>query len=592
MRELLTGAAEAHVFAALQRRLMVNRVSDLWRRNRLRFIVVGLLSGTFWGIVLYLFQNGFQLLATTIGHQPTRAQTVHTIFNVFFASLLVMITISSSVIFFSTAYRGRDIPMLLVQPVRPRRIALLKLQEAMLFGGWGFFLLGSPMLWAYGIASGAPWYYYPAVIPFMVAFVAIPVAVGCIFCLIAIRYLPRYHTLVLVGICLLLLVATVTLGWSVVRAAKTHDAFSVEWLDGTLARLRFSDQPGLPSWWLSSGLLEAAHPAVSGGRTSWQESLGFFVLLASTALMLYITTGRVAEHTYATGFCEMVEIGRPQAVIRSHWLDGLVHGALCILPRDVRVLFAKDLRIFARDILQWSQFAVFSGLLGLYFLNIRRLQSGARFVSWIVIIGFLNIGVVGLLWATFTTRFVYPLLSLEGRRFWVLGTLPISRGTILWSKFLFATMLGVIPCSLLILLSDIMLGVLDLGGWLVVVHQITSVSLCFGLAGIAVGLGAWLPNLHESSPAKIATGFGGTLTLVLSVVFILVTVMTTAMPVWSWSQEDSQWHPSLHAGTPWIAILGSPSGLTAGIVLTIGLGCLATAVPLLVGKRSFERLEL
>ena len=34
---------------------------------------------------------------------------------------------------------------------------LYKFQEAMFFSSWGFFLLASPMMIAYGIVVGAPW---------------------------------------------------------------------------------------------------------------------------------------------------------------------------------------------------------------------------------------------------------------------------------------------------------------------------------------------------------------------------------------------------------------------------------------------------
>ena len=35
-------------------------------------------------------------------------------------------------------------------------------------------------------------------------------------------------------------------------------------------------------------------------------------------------------------------------------------------------------------------------------------------------------------------RFIYPLISLEGRKFWILGLLPLKREQILWGKFAFA----------------------------------------------------------------------------------------------------------------------------------------------------------
>ena len=54
--------------------------------------------------------------------------------------------------------------------------------------------------------------------------------------------------------------------------------------------------------------------------------------------------------------------------------------------------------------------------------------------------------------------------------------------------------------------------------------------LCMGLSGISVGLGARLPNLRESDPSKIAVGFGGTLNLLVSLVFIFAIVTALAVP--------------------------------------------------------------
>ena len=73
-------------------------------------------------------------------------------------------------------------------------------------------------------------------------------------------------------------------------------------------------------------------------------------------------------------------------------------------------------------------------------------------------VSFLNLSVVGLLLSTFTTRFIFPMISLEGRRFWILGLLPVRRETILWSKFFFAAGGSILPCSALVLLSDVMLA--------------------------------------------------------------------------------------------------------------------------------------
>ena len=168
------------------------------------------------------------------------------------------------------------------------------------------------------------------------------------------------------------------------------------------------------------------------------------------------------------------------------------------LGRKLRFLIIKDLRLFRRDPVQWSQFLIFFGLLALYFLNTRRLTYDVNYAAWVNMISFLNLAVVGLILSTFTTRFIFPMISLEGRRFWILGRLPVGRDTILWSKFLFAALGSLMPCMTLIVLSDIMLGVSQLVIW---VHMLACALLCSGLSGIAVGLGARMPNLREDSPA-------------------------------------------------------------------------------------------
>ena len=104
---------------------------------------------------------------------------------------------------------------------------------------------------------------------------------------------------------------------------------------------------------------------------------------------------------------------------------------------------SKTLQVFRRDVTQWSQFAIFFGLLALYFYNLQSFNYSNAYAS---LIGHLNLAVVGLILSTFTTRFVFPSISLEGRRFWILGLLPIHRDQIIWAKFLFSFGGGLIPC--------------------------------------------------------------------------------------------------------------------------------------------------
>jgi len=200
-------------------------------------------------------------------------------------------------------------------------------------------------------------------------------------------------------------------------------------------------------------------------------------------------------------------------------------------------------------------------------------------------ISLLNLLVVGLLMSTFTTRFVFPMPSLEGRRFWLLGLLPLRRETIIWSKFAFALACSIIPCSALILLSDSMLRV-SLA--VLAVHQLTCLLLCLGLSSIAVGLGARLPNFREQSPSRIAAGFGGTLTLVLSALYILAVVLLTALPChyYLYLTGDGA-RPEQQASVISWLLIWVKCGAAGSVLLTL----LAVVWPLRLGLRAFRRME-
>jgi len=309
-------------------------------------------------------------------------------------------------------------------------------------------------------------------------------------------------------------------------------------------------------------------------------------LLVTNALLLHVLTVWVAKSWFRVSHDRLAcRHTRPRQA-KEAFADRAAMWLLVALPRQLQVLLVKDWRLLRRDPVQWSQFLIFFGLLGLYFLNVDRFNNPNRdisYVTWVNMVSFLNLAVVGLILSTFTTRFIYPMISLEGHCFWILGLLPMKRDTIIWSKFCFASVGSWIPSASLVLLSDLMLNVSSL---VIAVHQLTCVLLCLGLASIAVGLGAMMPNFNETSPSKIAAGFGGTLNLVLSALYIMVTVVLTALPC----------HFYLIAGDgPWGDAFLSPEDLRkwliGGISGALLVGLIATVVPLYRGLKAFRKLE-
>jgi len=590
---LPTPTGEARAYWTLRTRQFLTLASHALRHMRVQLLSITFASVVLWVSLFLLFYEGFHFIYTGLAYAGMRMQFIQAIFNVFFLALTVMLLFSSAIILYGSLFKTEEVRFLMTTPSTPERIVAHKFQEAVFFSCWGFVLLGSPMLIAYGIAAQSPWYYFGMLIPFMVAFVLIPTGIGAIACLLVVRLLPtvRVHALV----CL----ATVVLGlglffaWHVL-GYQNRDLMTMTWFQDVLTRLQFSEQRLLPSWWLSMGLLEAAHPAQAArGRSSWLESLCYFAVLSSNALLLQIILAAVARRSFRSAYSELQGITRTPRRRQVSWIDQCVMWVCSPFPAAIRLFLVKDLRLFRRDPVQWSQFVIFSSLLLLYFFNVRRFDYAGTLEQWVTIISFLNVAVVGLILSTFTTRFIFPMISLEGRRFWILGTAPIKRDMILWSKFWFACVGALLPCSLLVLISDVTLKIASRLPVVAVIHQLTCWTLCIGLSALAVGLGARLPNLREPSPSKIAAGFGGTLNLVLSALYIVIVVLLTAVPAFFWA--ETAWlrrfptpHNVLFGG--YIG-LGTGGCVVLGVLLTLLVGLLATLLPLRIGIRAFRRLE-
>ncbi len=570
---LSTPAQVASAFRGLRWRLAANGLRLLLTGSRLRLAMIAVCSAIFWAGLFFLFFGGFQFLKSFIPNLS--GEFVEYIFSMFFLSLLIMLIFSSGIILYTGMFHSREAAYLLTTPAGPDRIFAYKFFEAIAYSSWAFLLLGSPMMVSFGIVEDASWKFYAIFPVFFLAFVLIPGSLGAIGAMLVAGFLPRRQKTV-IGVAVAL--AVLALAGFGLRIWRTPgEALTSEWLDGLLARLEFSRHPLWPSRWMSSGL-------VASVRGDWSTGLFYLGVILAHAGLAYLLAAVVARDLYRLGYGR-VQGGRSSRR-RFGWygLDAAFHRVFFFLPQPIRLLILKDLRTFRRDPAQWSQFLIFFGLLAFYFVNIRRLSYDVQKPYWRNLISFLNLSVTALILSTFTSRFIFPLLSLEGRNFWVLGLLPLKRESILWGKFAFSSGISLVSTEILVVLSDLMLR---MGPAMMLLHMGMVAILCFGLSGISVGLGARLPNLKEDDPSKIAAGFGGTLNLLVSLVFICAIVTALAVPchLYYAGQDNPEF-----AGVP-LSEGQFRFWLTVAILVSLVIGVVGTVLPLRIGIKAFQRME-
>jgi ABC-2 type transport system permease protein len=567
-----TPSQAAHAFRGLRWRLVRNTVRSALLGSRLRLGMLVCCSAVFWVGLFGLFFEGFRFIAIYVDLVNT---IVESIFSMFFLSLLVMLFFSTGILTYTGLFHSREAAFLLTTPTTTDRIFAYKFFEAMGFSSWGFLLLGSPMLVAYGITVQAPAGFYGIFLLYLVSFVMVPGGLGAVAAILVANFFPRRQKTVLgLGVAgLLAVVVTV-----VFRLLSTPgDAGSPDWLGGMIQKLEWSQNPLWPSRWTAVGLMASA-------KGDHATGLFYLRILAANALLIYLVAAVVARDLYRKGYGRVQGERSSKRKAGLYALDALFHRAFFFLPRPIRLLILKDLRTFRRDPAQWSQFLIFFGLLAFYFVNIRRLSYDMQNAYWRNLVSFLNLGVTALILSTFTSRFIFPLLSLEGRNFWVLGLLPLRREAILWGKFAFASGISLVATEFLVVLSDLMLRMHPA---MIGLHVGMVGVLCLGLSGISVGLGARLPNLKESDPSKIAAGFGGTLNLLVSLVFIFAIVTALALPCHLYfagfeANDLSPFALSTERFRFWLVV---------AIAASLVIGAVGTIVPLRIGIKAFRRME-
>ena len=311
--------------------------------------------------------------------------------------------------------------------------------------------------------------------------------------------------------------------------------------------------------------------ALSHGQ--WSRGLLLLGLLVSNVLVI----GVLVEITGRACFYEAWQRTRyaGRTTRRTRVLFGPLERLIGFVPADIRALMMKDIRTFCRDPEQWIQGLIFFGLLALYFFNLRNLNYHLLPAEWRNLITFLNIFSVSAVLCSLGSRFVFPQLSLEGHGFWIVGLSPTTMARVLVAKFSLALVsMGIVSTVLMYLSTKMLLVPADVRA--VVFGVAAAISL--GIAGLSTGLGAIFLDLKQQNPAAIVSGFGGTLNLVLSLVFMFAAIVPFGMVFhlhYAGHITELEFHRGIAVASGWL------------VLVTL----LSTTVPLMLGARSLRLRE-
>ena len=195
-----------------------------------------------------------------------------------------------------------------------------------------------------------------------------------------------------------------------------------------------------------------------------------------------------------------------------------------------RNLLVKDVKVFLRDVTQWSQLLLLLALVVMYLYNFQvldldRIPYMAGFIKNFY--AFLNLGLAGFVMATVAARFVFPAVSSEGAAFWIIRTAPITYRDFLWSKF----WSGLVPLLLMSLTLTVVANeFLAVAPFLKIVTAVGITFMSFALVGLATGLGARYPRFSADNASQVAGSPGGVAFMIAAVSYVISMVVLLGWP--------------------------------------------------------------
>lgn len=435
-----------------------------------------------------------------------------------FLTFLSFLAFSGIVAALSTFFLSDDLRLVLAAPVAPRRVFFARFARTVAQAGWMVVVFLVPVL--AGIATAkcvSPWFVLMALAT-VVPFVIIPIAIGSAMTLLLVNVFPARRARDILMLMGLVFATSIVVLLRFIQPERLLRVESMPEVTAFFATLQSPITPMLPSFWAG----EALFAGLQGGG-----DLLHIAALWSTAAAVMVAVGWAFERWHFTGFSKAQE-ARKARFTQWRVLDRLA--GLLPISAVRKHLLVKDLKVFLRDVSQWSQLLLLLALTLVYLYNFRVLDlDRIPYMSGVLknLYAFLNLAMASFVMSTVTVRFVFPAVSAEGAAFWIIRTAPISLRDFLWSKF----WTGLVP--ILILTEGLIVAGNELLGvdpFLKRMCAVAVIFMAFALVGLGTGLGARYPRFAADNPSQVAGSYGGVAFMIVAVLFILVMIGLLGWP--------------------------------------------------------------
>ncbi|NPU99226.1 MAG: hypothetical protein HPY51_18670 [Candidatus Omnitrophica bacterium] len=470
-----------------------------------------LLFGLGVGWAEYVF---FERFWTILGAVPYGyALLLPRFFSILGSFLFAFLAYSSVLTALSSYYQSEDLALLLASPLRLPWIILFKWVDVAIRSGVTLILLSLPPMAALGRVLHLSSAFYLAYLAAVLAFAGIAVSLGVWIAMLMVAVFPvkRMHqTVAFLGLSLAVFLITA------LRFLHLETLWSEQAASNPLILFLQYEPGGWIRYAPGSLFAHAIQPFVLENPAG-VSGLAKLAVLSGAIIVL---TALAAKHLFLRGWWKSQEQADPEVHPRGWTAKPGKNTA----PGPLRILLWKDWLIFKRDPSVWTQLFMMIPLAALYLLNLTFLPVQGETLAPFFALA--DVGLIGLIIAAVSARFLFPAASREGRPVWIPAVSPVASRTIIFQKVIFLIPPVMLLSAVMLLLSSKILRLPpDMARWCLGYGLLVSLQISL----MAVFLGFCFPSYKFRHVLEVSLGKGAFLFMMLA----LAQIMLLLYSVWS-----------------------------------------------------------
>ncbi|HPN64830.1 MAG TPA: hypothetical protein PK247_06475 [Candidatus Goldiibacteriota bacterium] len=484
-------------------------------KNRIKHPAKGELVKLFLLIAfsLIFFPMIFQLFLFIFKHfygaQIIGGLLVNRLLSAIYMTFSYMIVMSAVVSAIPVLYLSRDMDFLFSSPIKAEDIFTFQYLKIIVEACWMMFLMAVPIFAAYSYVLKIGVYQYVFIMAAHIPFFIIMASAGIVLTLLLVRYFPaesiRNIAVAMSGIFLV----GIVLYFRMLEPEKLS-AGSMQDVSEFLKYLRTPESFFLPHTHFISIVKDVTAYGIFRG-------MGPLAAYGSAAIIVFTLVIKAAGLWYFDGY------GKKGIHKKEKPLPA---GRAFTRRRIFLSQLIKDLKYLVRDTSQWIQVVFLFGVVAIYLFNMYKMPS--ELFDLKNVIYFLNIGFIGFIISAIGSRFILPVISVEGRAFWIYRSAPTTMTKYVIDKFI---AYGIPMMIIGMLIAFLSIRILKSDPFINMVTVFSTFFVTLVIAGTGTGFGAYFANFKIKNPEELITGAAGLSYMFLTSLYIGALLMLIARPV-------------------------------------------------------------